>query len=195
MRLSRGTAALLVALCAVGGLTGCTDRSPEPTPTPTPTATSGPTPTPTTPPEATAPDRPSATHEISTEGAGAFAAYFLELYPYVYATGDLTEWRGLSHPECIFCASVITNVEEQVATGGRSEGGGNTFIDISAVDISPELYAVTVTTEQAASREFDAAGMTVDESLGGRYQLYVVLVPTPTGWQVRGIDVLDGPAE
>src|SRR5450830_1247918 len=116
--------ALLVAGLAVAGCT----PDPGPTPSASPSAVVSPavtpTPTPTPTPDASVkPERPAAMDEVSAAGAEAAAVYFLQLFPYVYATNDLTEWRELSHPECVFCASVITNVEEQVAAGKQSIGG------------------------------------------------------------------------
>lgn len=111
-----GVALAIVVGLAVGPTVGCTP-DPGPTPSTSPSAVDSPsptvTPTPTPTPDASVkPERPAAMDEVSAAGAEAVAVYFLQLYAYVYATNDLTEWRALSHPECIFCASVITNVEE-----------------------------------------------------------------------------------
>ena len=73
------------------------------------------------------PDRPAAMDEVSTDGAIAAATYFLQLYPYAYNTGDLTEWKALSHPECMFCASVVDNVTAMHEQGHRSEGARSPF--------------------------------------------------------------------
>src|SRR5665648_1058481 len=130
---TRRAMSALVALGFVGGLgagvAGCSgDPGPTTTPTPTPTVTEepspSPTPTPTPTPDASVkPERPAAMDVADSAGAEAAAVYFLQLYPYVYATNDLTEWRELSHAECVFCASVITNVEEQIADSHHSDGG------------------------------------------------------------------------
>ena len=42
-----------------------------------------------------APERPENMDEDSPEGAVATGSYFVQLYPYVYATGDLEQWSGL----------------------------------------------------------------------------------------------------
>ena len=59
--------------------------------------------------------------EQSPSGAAATASYFLNLYPYVYTTGDLTTWKEMSEDDCIFCNSVITNVTELHADGGWTD--------------------------------------------------------------------------
>ena len=46
----------------------------------------------------------------------AVAEYFVLLYPYVYATGDLAEWNALSDPDCKFCASVVDNARAMSPT-------------------------------------------------------------------------------
>ncbi|WP_269471414.1 DUF6318 family protein [Actinomyces howellii] len=67
------------------------------------------------------PTRLEGMDENSPYGASQVAAYFLNLYPYAYATGDLTAWKEISGDECIFCNSVIANVTEVHSGGGWSE--------------------------------------------------------------------------
>lgn len=194
----RGGPQLLAAIASIGlvaGLAACTPEDPEPTPSAsagsTPTAT--PSPTPTVPPEAIAPERPAAMNEISVAGAEAAATYFLALYPYTYATGDLAEWRSLSHPECAFCTSVVSGVEQQVAAGGRSEGGVLTVESVSAIDVSADLYAVDIVGRQSAGVEYGPDGSILSESPETRSALSVLLTPGPEGWLVRGVQVDEVP--
>ena len=69
------------------------------------------------------PVRPDTTKAEGLDGAMATAMYFLTLYPYVYQTGDLSEWNAMSQPDCQFCANVSANVADLHASGGRTEGG------------------------------------------------------------------------
>lgn len=197
MRASRGlsfTSAIAVGLSAMVLLGACTPEETEPTPSASPTVEEPtPTPTPTTPPEAIAPERPAEMAEISVAGAEAAATYFLQLYPYVYATGDLAEWASLSHPECLFCASVIQNVGEQVAAGNSSSGAETSVEILSAIDVSPSLYSVSILATQAPSIEVSADGAVVSESDGGRYLMDVLLVPSGETWLIRGVDYEDAP--
>lgn len=64
------------------------------------------------------PVRPAEMARDDVDGAVAAAEYFLMLYPYVYATGDLGEWEAMSHPDCKFCGSVLENVERIHSGGG-----------------------------------------------------------------------------
>src|SRR5450756_2482983 len=98
----------------VGVVAGCSGGNAKPGPSATaassaPTASPSPTASPT-PDASVKPVRPAAMDQVNAAGAEAVAAYFLNLYPYVYATNDLTEWKALSHAECVFCKSVIDNV-------------------------------------------------------------------------------------
>ncbi len=61
--------------------------------------------------------------EESVEGAIAAAEYFVELYPYVYASGDFDEWDALSDEGCGFCSNVRDRAAELHADGGYSVGG------------------------------------------------------------------------
>ena len=91
------------------------------------------------------PARVEGMDEHSSYGAAQTAAYFLSLYPYVYATGDLATWQDMSQDTCTFCNSVITNVTEIHSDGGWSDPWQAEIAVISyGVDPDdPERYVVT----------------------------------------------------
>jgi len=189
----RVAAGLVAGVVVTGGLAGCTGGPDEPRWTPTvwtPEETVEPTPTPTpVDPAAVAPERPAAMDEVSEAGAEAVARYFLELYPYVYATGDLTAWRELSHPECVFCASVISNVEEQVAAGHRSEGSEMTVDSLVAVEVvAGSRYGVDAYVTEGPSSERDADGNLVRERREPQEISVVFALFFDDGWVVREVD-------
>lgn len=199
MRASRGlsfTSAIAVGLGAMVLLGACTPDETEPTPSASPTVEEPtPTPTPTTPPEAIAPERPSEMSQSDAAGAEAAAKYFLALYPYVYSTQDLVVWRAMSLPECAFCASVIDNVEGEIAAGNRSSGGLVTFEEtLEASALSDDLYRVMLLVSQGPGEERGPDGTVVEQSEGGRYVMTVGLVPTGVGWTVSGVVIDDAPA-
>src|SRR5450759_3701477 len=118
--------AAAVAL-AVGVVAGCSGGGAKPGPSATaapsaPTASASPTASPT-PDASVKPVRTAAMDQVSAAGAEAVAVYFLQLYPYIFASGDLTEWKALSHPECVYCASVLSGAEKMIEAGNRAEGG------------------------------------------------------------------------
>ncbi len=113
---------------AVVALAACS-AAPEPTQTGTvpapPTSSETPTRTPT--PTATttsmvAPTHPSEWETGNNAGALAAATYFMELYNYVNATGDLTEWDAASDPGCEYCAAVHDDASEVVRSGWAPRG-------------------------------------------------------------------------
>lgn len=192
----RGIARAVVAAgAALALLAGCTGSPADP---PTPPATSpaaspspspSPTPTPTPEPDAAVPPERPDMSRVDAETAEAVAVYFLQLYPYVYATGDLAEWRALSHPECVFCASVISNVEAMVAEGNHSEGGLVTIQTARASQVSDRYFEVALGTQQSESVEYAGTGGEVDRSAGGQYVITVGLLVENDAWVVRGADV------
>src|SRR5699024_1566611 len=121
----RRTVRIFTALTVGGLVTGVgACSSAEPAPASSTPSSAAPTPeqpseTATTVPH---PQRPEAMERDDVEGAIAAAEYFLSLYEYVYASGDLTEWRKMSQDSCIFCEDVETEVVEIHDDGGYREG-------------------------------------------------------------------------
>jgi len=81
------------------------------------------------------PERPAGMDELSPEGLRLAGEYFLALYPYVYATGDLSDWQAMSDPECGFCNNVINDVTEVHGSGG--------WVDPWPQDVVAERYGVS----------------------------------------------------
>jgi hypothetical protein len=182
---------LAVALaCTFIATTGaCTASTTPPEPTASVATSSGePTPSPTPTPSAS-PTRPAAMEINDLEGAKAAARYFLELYPYAYNTGDLTSWKEMSHPDCIFCASVVDNVEQLFAGGGYEVGGELSFEHVTANEPleGNELYGVDLDVIQGSSTKHDASGSVLSVTETARYRISVALAATGTGWLIRGV--------
>jgi hypothetical protein len=57
------------------------------------------------------------------KGAAAAAEYFIELYPYVMATGDTKEFEAMSHRACNYCKGTLENAAWLQETRGTFEGG------------------------------------------------------------------------
>ncbi|MCP2285432.1 hypothetical protein APR04_004364 [Promicromonospora umidemergens] len=69
------------------------------------------------------PERPDAMKREDAEGAAAAAEYFIELYPYVMATGDIEEFEAMSHRACDYCTGALENAAWLQETRGTFEGG------------------------------------------------------------------------
>lgn len=136
-RRSLAVGAVVALGWVVAGCTGGGDPGPSPTVeepvVASPSETPEPTPTETGPVK---PERPAAMERDDAEGAAAAAEYFLELYPYVMATGDTTEWEAMSHPTCQSCADFVAQARTIKQRGDRFAGGG-----VEATVERPELYA------------------------------------------------------
>ena len=107
-----------------------------------------------------APERPEGMDEESAEGAVATATYFVQLYPYVYATGDLEQWRSMSRQDCLFCGSVITNVTRLHDSGGWKDPWVHTVTGTGYADPGPgsEYSRVDVTFNREATYTYDGTG-------------------------------------
>lgn len=174
-------------------LTACTGGTPTATEPSTPAAVVTPSPTPS-PTETAAvdvtvkPTRPAALDQPpSADGAAAIAAYFMELFPYANATGDLADWKALSHAECIFCASVITTVETKVAAGQHDQGGAVSITSAAGTEVNPgSFYSAKVDLTQDASATLDASGAVVKSFPGPKtFHVDVALAWDGTAWRLR----------
>jgi len=91
------------------------------------------------------PERPAGMDEQTPEGAAAAATYFLSLYSYVYATGDLSLWQAMSTSDCEFCRLVTERVNTLHESGGWGEPWTDEVVAQSwGYDTSGEIRAITV---------------------------------------------------
>lgn len=113
-----------LVLAAGLALSACTGANPDPEvsagPTGDPTPTASASPSPSVP---TKPKRPEAMEREDAEGAAAAAEYFIELYPYVMATGDTEEFEAMSHRACDYCRGTLENAAWLRKSRGSFEGG------------------------------------------------------------------------
>jgi len=128
------------------------------------------------------------------EGAKAAAEYFLELYPYVYATGDLEEWRAMSDPACEFCEGAAGHATELFSAGGYGVGGDIEVLEIGAAppDDDWEHFRVGVDGVESPSVEYSRSGEVLRTIAGGEVTYNFALLPTESGWVVRGVNVQEG---
>jgi len=195
--LVRAVAMGAFALGALGACGATDEEPPDPPPALTPSVmetTTAPAEE-STKPEATArslPDAPTKPPEMAgddVDGAVAAAEYFLLLYPYVYATGDLDEWQAMSHPDCNFCASVISNVTSLHSNGGHSEGP---TIDIthtsgSAPEGEYKFFSAWLDVEAGEIRRFDEDSNLVELFPASFLEVDLALEKSDSTWQVRGV--------
>lgn len=192
--------ALIVGMLLVGCTTDSEQPPPDPTPAPTPAQTTPadatPSPEPTTEPGPgptpwPEPTRPAAMDRDDLDGAIAAAEYFLALYPYVYATGDLDTWEEMSHPECIFCKGAADEVTELFEAGGYGDGGTFEIDDIAALPPDDEYahFRVTITGREAESFSYSESGEVIAQTSGGSGHFNFAMVQRDGQWVTRGISV------
>lgn len=182
---SVGAVALVVGIGVVLG--GCSTAAPEVEKTPSvvseaPSPTSTPTPTPTGPVK---PERPADMDRTDEVGAAAAATYFLELYPYVMATGDLEEWERISLVDlCEFCVKVSADVASQQAAR-TTYSGGDVEVDVTKtypLDTLLGAFPVDVVLSQDASVIADEGGNVVDSSESASGPLRVEVMNDGVAW-------------
>ena len=126
--------------------------------------------------------------ENSSEGAIATATYVVQLYPYVYATGDLEQWKAMSQQDCLFCNSVITNVGKLHEAGGWISPWTHTITRTDYLDPGPdsEYSQVDVVFDQEASYSYDGTGAPPDVSEPATGTLLMLAMKYVDGhWAIR----------
>ena len=138
------------------------------------------------------PQRPAEADQHDLTGAIAAAQYFITLYPYVYATGDLTAFRTMSDATCKFCDSVITNATSMHTAGGWEDPWEHhtTFTSITADVSTPNRYVVELhlVSDQHVSHRMGEPPKTYETSQGPI--LIQVLWKDGTGWTIEGVNPL-----
>ena len=137
------------------------------------------------------PQRPAQADQHNLTGAIAAADYFITLYPYVYATGDLTAFRTMSDATCKFCDSVINNTTSMHTAGGWEDPWEHhtTFTSITADVSTPnnryvvELHLIS---DQHVSHRIGEPPKTYETTQGPI--LIQVLWKDDTGWIVEGVN-------
>ena len=189
----RARALLVAPVTAVLLLAGCTDGEPtaaESTTAP-PVETPTPTPTPTETPAVDVtvkPERPAALDgPPSVEGAVAVAEYFLLLFPYVNATGDLRDWSDLSNAECVYCTNVAARVTEKFNLGLHDIGGESSITEAIGNEVDPgRWYMAKIRLLQAESATVDATGSVVESYPGAvAYRVDLAVVWDGGIWSIR----------
>ena len=194
---SRPARVAVAAALALGLLGGCSfggtgrtavSTSAAPTVAASPTPIPAATPSPTTTPK---PERPAAMDTVNLDGAIATATYFMQLYPYAYNTGDATQLKELSHPECIFCKSVTDESEQLHARGEHQEGSATRVRSTRGTEVHPGYwYSVNASVEQDGWQILDAAGNVIggEPTVMKTYAMTFAVVYQGGGWLVRGAE-------
>ena len=122
-------------------------------------------------------------------GAEAAAVYFVELYSYIYATGDFETWDEITTEDCNFCAGVRERLEDHYAQGGY------------ALAAPPVFESVTVHVQEAEVGDFSveviflspevtwvaADGEVVEDFPEVSTRIWVLVDHREGEWVIRGV--------
>ncbi|MFC8190243.1 DUF6318 family protein [Cellulomonas sp. NPDC057328] len=186
-----GTTAVALAALLVASCSDDTPSTPTTTSAPS-TTTPSPSPTPTATPTAdlnVPPARPEAMTTPGDEGAAAAASYFISLYPYIYATGDFSEWDALSAPECEFCSESRADVERMLNAGNRTTGAPIEILSSSGIKLSDEWYSAKLRVRQAEGSEVDSSGAVVSSNPVGVFD-FDFAMSWVDGWRIDSVGIV-----
>ncbi|MDU0348789.1 DUF6318 family protein [Actinomyces sp. MRS3W] len=207
---NRAARAAVLAACLTLLTAGCSGNG-NTTGTPTATAAGG-TPTVSTSPTPSASQTPSLspedaaaratalameppdsyTPEFTPDGAANAATYFLNLFPYMYATGDLDAWKDMSEDDCEFCNNALDDAAELHDAGGWADPWEQEITPLEwwTDEADPNRYVVRVNVVSQAHSEHpggDTPSRTVEKSEGALLiQMY---------WEDRDWKIEAGEAE
>jgi hypothetical protein len=127
------------------------------------------------------------------EGAAAAAEYFIELYPYVMATGDTEEFEAMSHRACGFCDEALEDVanfqkNEQTYEGGDAQG---TILVSYARDELTGIYPFDMSIHQEPSAVINRAGHEVSSAESSTSEVRVEIGRRADSWAV--VEIATGP--
>ncbi|MGN7704889.1 DUF6318 family protein [Cellulosimicrobium sp. 22601] len=178
----------VVAGCTGGGGPGQSPSVDEPA-VPSPSESPEPSPAETGPVK---PERPAAMDRDDAEGAAAAAEYFLELYPYVMATGDTAEWDAMTWTEtCGFCSSVSEDARS-ITQDGHTFAGGAVITELEKSWPLDELiggYPVDLNATMEEGQIVDAGGTVVRTIDGFTGVMELGLLHDQSGWNVLAVSV------
>lgn len=123
-------------------------------------------------------------------GAEAAAVYFVELYSYLYATGDFEAWDELTTDECNFCAGVRERVRSLYHEGGHGVTYEPSVESVAGQiwDSSPGDFSVAVVLPSPALEIVDASGAITDAYEEVLTRVWVLVERRAGHWFVVGVD-------
>ena len=123
-------------------------------------------------------------------GAEAAAVYFVELYFYVYATGDFEAWDELSAKACGFCEVVRTDTAEIHGDGGYAVARPPEIRGAEA-QLDPArsgAYVVEVEFLDTEKQTFDGAGGMTGDYPAADTHAWVLVERDAESWSVLGVE-------
>lgn len=124
------------------------------------------------------------------EAAAEVAKYFLAIFPYTFASGDVSKWDEMRGADCTFCAGVRAQAQEYLDARKRTVGGQITFAHAQGFAEGDGSFVVAVRLTQSASFDVDPTGEVVDEpgfTVEAKAEMRVVW--SDERWRVDAVDM------
>lgn len=127
-------------------------------------------------------------------GAIAAATYFLtELYPYTEMSQDTTHWVAMSHPDCIFCKSVLADIAAQRDANRVAVIAPIRVQDRTLAILGPAMFSVKFEIRTGPDEDFSATGVSLGRTTADGGTANVIVVRQGTIWRTRGVDLTRHP--
>ncbi|UFU01814.1 DUF6318 family protein [Ruania suaedae] len=140
------------------------------------------------PPAPPSPVRPDSMDEETIDGAALAAVHFMEMIPYIQATGDVAEWESVSGDGCDFCHATGSGAVEAHERDGYVVGGAITAEPLSVGETvagdAPGYSVYLEVRTDAATTYLDG---TVEPIPASTDRIEVQLDWAGSGWQVRAV--------
>ncbi|CED92171.1 DUF6318 family protein, partial [Actinomyces succiniciruminis] len=127
------------------------------------------------------------------EGAATAATYFLNLFPYVFATGDLDAWQNMSDDNCEFCNNVASDVTDRHNAGDWVDPWEQVVTPLGywVDDADPNRYVVRAQATSEAHTAHSQDG-TLTEVEASDDVLLIQLFWSREDWTIEAIEAESG---
>ena len=123
-------------------------------------------------------------------GAIAAATYFLrDLYAYTERTQDTARWVAMSHPDCVFCKSVLDDIAEQRSASHIAVVAPIRFRSTSVDFVSPLMFSVTAEISTGPDQDFAMDGTFLGASTEDSGTATIIVIRRDNAWLTRGVEL------
>lgn len=187
MHVTRSLGAITLVVLLGATTVSCAEGEPEPK---MPTSSAAPSSSPTSTDPSPEPTEPW--QEKSYDGAEAFATHWFDVFSEAMPTGDTSEMRAISDPECANCDAFADLLEGWYADGGYYRSKGYEVKEATAVKQGPLVSAqVGLSILRHDARGKTSATAPVKKESGGTRAYVAELRWTGEGWLMVRFEPVD----
>ena len=179
MHVTRSLGAITLVVLLGATTVSCAEGEPEPKMPATPTASQSPT----EPASKPSPEPAEPWQEKSFAGAEAFATHWFDVFSEAMPTGDTSEMRAISDPECANCNATIETLEGFYEDGGYYRSKGWKVRQATSLKSSPmSTPTVGLSIYRNPAQVKDSVTAKERRETGGTRAFAAKLRWTPDGW-------------